>query len=112
EQIDSAREAIEARAAGKKGAKNSSNLMMQLRKAAIHPWLFRRYFDDKIIKKMSHDIMKEPRYVDNDQKYILEDMEPMNDFELNRLCKNFPDTLSKYQLKKEEHMDAGKVAVL
>lgn len=112
EQIQSAKESIEARAAGKKATKNTSNLMMQLRKAAIHPWLFRRHFTDKIIAKMSKDIMKEPMYKDNNQQYILEDMEVMNDFELNRLCKKFPNTLSKYILKHEEHMDAGKVEVL
>src|SRR5690606_23839597 len=73
---------------------------------------FRRHFTDKIIAKMSKDIMKEPMYKDNNQQYILEDMEVMNDFELNRLCKKFPNTLSKYILKHEEHMDAGKVEVL
>lgn len=109
EQITAAREAIEARAAGKKGSKSTSNLMMQLRKAAIHPLLFRKVYSDEKITKMSHDIMKEDAYRNNDQKYILEDMEVMNDFELNRLCSNFPKTLGKHALKREEWMQSGKV---
>jgi len=36
----------------------------------------------------------------------------MNDLELNRLCDNFPKTLSKYALKQEEWMESGKVEVL
>lgn len=112
DQIKAAQDAIQARAEGKKGTKSTSNLMMQLRKAAIHPWLFRRHFSDKIIEKMSKDIMKEPVYQNNNQKFILEDMTVMNDFELNRLCRTFPNTLGKYQLKSNEHMDAGKVKVL
>lgn len=109
ENIRSAREALEARAAGKKANKTSSNVMMQLRKAAIHPLLFRTYYTNEKIKKMSKDIMKEDAYKNNDQMAILEDMEVMNDLELNRLCGNFPRTLGKYELKKSEWMNSGKV---
>ncbi|RPA81368.1 hypothetical protein BJ508DRAFT_209217 [Ascobolus immersus RN42] len=112
QQIKAAQDAIQARAEGKKGTSTTSNLMMQLRKAAVHPWLFRRHFSDKIIEKMSKDIMKEPHYRNNNQQYIHEDMAVMNDFELNRLCRSFPDTLGKYELTSNEHMDAGKVVVL
>lgn len=111
-EIAAAKEAIEARAVGKKPTKASSNLLMQLRKAAIHPFLFRRHFTDATIKKMSKAIMKEDAYKNNDATYIEEDMAVMNDFELNRLCLTFPNTLGKFAFKKEEWMNAGKIDAL
>lgn len=92
---------------------SSKNLIMALRKAAIHPLLFRHIFTDKIINKMSDAILDEPEYAENGNKqYIMEDMSYMNDFELHRLCMKFPDTLSRYQLKDDEWMNSGKVATL
>ena len=39
-------------------------------------------------------------------------MSVMTDFELHRLCCNFPKTLSKYKLKNDEWMESGKVTKL
>ena len=39
-------------------------------------------------------------------------MSVMTDFELHRLCLNFPNTLSRYQLKNKEWMNSGKVDTL
>ncbi|CAM9010417.1 unnamed protein product [Wickerhamomyces anomalus] len=68
----------------------TANVLMGLRKAAIHPLLFRYVYTDDILKKMSKEIMKEPVYCDANQQYIYEDMEVMTDFELNKLCEQFP----------------------
>lgn len=111
-EISAAKDAIEARSAGERPTKAPSNLLMQLRKAAIHPFLFRRHFTDSIIKKMSREIMKEETYRDNDAKYIEEDMAVMNDLELHRLCNLFPKSLKKFSFKNEEWMHAGKIHVL
>ncbi|KAL7271062.1 DNA-dependent ATPase fun30 [Rhizina undulata] len=110
--ITSAQEALAARTEGKKANKTTSNLMMQLRKASIHPLLFRHHYTDGVIRKMAKDIMKEDEYRNNDQIAILEDMEVMNDFELNRLCGNFPKTLKKYALDAERFLASGKVKTL
>lgn len=107
--IASAREALDIRAAGGKPSKSTSNVMMQLRKAALHPLLFRNNYPDDRLRKMARDIMKEPQYKNNDQQLIFEDMEVMNDLELSRLCSNFPKTLGKHALKKQEWMDSGKI---
>lgn len=112
DQIASAKEAIEARAAGKKANKSTSNVMMQLRKAAIHPLLFRNNYPDDKLRKMAKDIMKEEVYRNNDPDIIFEDMEVMNDLELSRLCQNFPKSIGKHALKKQEWMDSGKVETL
>lgn len=110
---DRAKKALEDRENGIKVDKetNNTNLLMQLRKAAIHPLLFRRIYNDDTIRKMAKDVMKEPQYCDglHNEEYIREDMGVMNDFELNRLCGTFPRTLSRYKLQNEEWMDAGKV---
>ncbi|KAG0658862.1 hypothetical protein C6P45_002058 [Maudiozyma exigua] len=89
---------------------DSKNLIMTLRKASIHPLLFREIYDDKTIDKMSTAILSEPAYsIDGNKQYIKEDMSYMTDFELHKLCGNFPRTLGKYCLKKDEWMNSGKI---
>ncbi|KAH0544191.1 hypothetical protein FGG08_001636 [Glutinoglossum americanum] len=107
-----AREAMEARAAGQKPTKEQNNVMMQLRKAAIHPLLFRRLFDDNKIRKMSKACLMEPDWSDRDADLVYEDMGYMSDFELYKFCTNYPKTMSRYNLKDNEWMDSGKVQKL
>ena len=90
---------------------SSSNVMMALRKAALHPLLFRKLYDEEKLKQMAKDIMKEPEYVEANEQYIYEDMEVMSDYELNNLCVKFP-TLSKYVLEDKEWLNSGKVGLL
>lgn len=101
----------EAEKAREKPITSSSNVMMALRKATLHPLLFRKIYDDTMLKKMAKDIMKEPEYVEANQQYIYEDMEVMSDYELNNLCEKFP-SLSKYVLEDEEWLKSGKVGLL
>lgn len=90
----------------------SSNVLMVLRKAALHPLLFRVIFDDSKLQEMSKAIMMEPEYATANQTYIFEDMQVMSDFELDRLCTQFPKTLSKWKLGDEKYLDSGKVIEL
>lgn len=91
----------------------TKNLIMTLRKASIHPLLFRDIYDDKRIDAMSDAILDEPEYSENgNREYIREDMAYMTDFELHRLCEKFPRTLSQYKLQNDEWMNSGKVAQL
>lgn len=57
-----------------KQADTSSNILMELRKAACHPMLFRRLYNDAKIGTMSRDCLKELEFSDRDPKYILEGM--------------------------------------
>lgn len=61
-----------------KQAENSSNILMDLRKAANHPMLFRKLYDDKKIGVMAKDCLKEPEWSEKDPKYIEEDMSVMS----------------------------------
>lgn len=88
---------------------SSTNVMMSLRKASLHPLLFRKIYDEKKLKIMSKAIMEEPEYVEANQEFIYEDMCVMSDYELNNLCKKFPHTLSKYVLDKKHWFESGKV---
>ncbi|RCK65871.1 ATP-dependent helicase FUN30 [Candida viswanathii] len=90
----------------------SSNVLMDLRKAALHPLLFRGHFSDSTLKEMSKAIMMEPQYVEANQTYIFEDMQVMSDFELDRLCAKFPKTLSRWKLEDEKYLDSGKILQL
>jgi SWI/SNF-related matrix-associated actin-dependent regulator of chromatin subfamily A containing DEAD/H box 1 len=74
---------------GKKGPRDakrpkdtSTNVLMDLRKAASHPMLFRRLFDDAVIKVMAKQCMKEPEFSGSNYDFIVEDMEVMTDAEL------------------------------
>ncbi|KAL8658381.1 MAG: hypothetical protein Q9226_001057, partial [Calogaya cf. arnoldii] len=103
---------IADRAAGNKVGNETANVMMALRKASIHPLLFRRAFDDKILKKMARDCLKVDDFRHCDFDIVLEDLSVMMDYELQLFCKKYPATMDKYQLKDDEWMDSGKVTKL
>lgn len=102
----------EAEEARKIPIPSSSNVMMSLRKASMHPLLFRHLFTDSDLKKMAKLIMEEPEYVEANEQYILEDMKVMSDYELNILCEKFPGTLGKFILSDDEYLNSGKVKEL
>lgn len=62
------------RAAAKTGKpvqeNTTSNILMNLRKAANHPMLFRRIYDDKKIRQMAKDCLKEPEFADRNVEYM------------------------------------------
>ncbi|KAI9272902.1 SNF2 family N-terminal domain-containing protein [Phascolomyces articulosus] len=106
------KEALDNKANKKKGGvEHLKNIVIQLRKAADHPLLFRHIYDDAKLRKMAKCIMKEEKYWDADKEYIYEDMTVMTDFELNRLCCDHR-SIKKYALQKQEWMDSGKIDFL
>ncbi|CCO30918.1 putative ATP-dependent helicase fft2 [Rhizoctonia solani AG-1 IB] len=84
---------------------------MDLRKAASHPMLFRRRFDDGIIRKMAKLCLKEPEFMDSVEELVVEDMEVMTDAELQVFAKRYK-SCRKLALQDECFLDAGKVEVL
>lgn len=63
---------------------NSSNVLMDLRKASSHPMLFRRRFTDQTLTAITKLLMKEPDFKKRGAvyEYVKEDMEVMTDAEL------------------------------
>jgi len=108
------RDQIAARARGEIPSKDvANNVLMQLRKAASHPLLFRRIYTDKKIRGMAREIMKEDRFgtPEHSQEAIYEDMSYMWDFPLHKLCLEHA-SIQRFALTDEEWMMAGKVDVL
>jgi SWI/SNF-related matrix-associated actin-dependent regulator 1 of chromatin subfamily A len=111
-----ARQVFVDKANGKKTtAKASSNVLMNLRKAAIHPLLSRRIYDDKKLAKIQSALLKDGEFAGNPPDRVwkfLTGEGPQNikggDFGLHRFCAERP-FLSRYALRKQEWMDCGKV---
>lgn len=103
---------IQDRAAGVKVGNESANVMMALRKASIHPLLFRRLYIDSKLKKMSKACLRESEFADSNLAFVYEDMEVMTDWELHKLCERYPDTLSSYVLDSDACLDSGKISTL
>ena len=61
---------------------------MDLRKAALHPMLFRSRFTDDTLTAIAKQLMKEPEYQKRGAvyDYVREDMTVMTDAELQYLC--------------------------
>ncbi|XP_022248336.1 SWI/SNF-related matrix-associated actin-dependent regulator of chromatin subfamily A containing DEAD/H box 1-like [Limulus polyphemus] len=91
--------------------KSNAGMMMQLRKAANHPLLFRNHYTDEIIRKMAREIMKEPTHREANEDRVVEDMQVMSDFELHTLCKLYK-MLSSFKLNPDIICDSGKLKLL
>ncbi|XP_072515316.1 SWI/SNF-related matrix-associated actin-dependent regulator of chromatin subfamily A containing DEAD/H box 1b isoform X2 [Salminus brasiliensis] len=88
-----------------------TNVMMQLRKMANHPLLHRQYYTSKRLSAMSQLMLKEPSHRESDPALIKEDMALMSDFELHRLCQQYP-ALHEHQLDMDLLQDSGKLHLL
>jgi SWI/SNF-related matrix-associated actin-dependent regulator 1 of chromatin subfamily A len=117
--VAATRKAIEAKAVeeGKDlteliSTKND-NILMQLRKVSNHPMLFRKRYDDGALDKLAKALLKEQFFIDQGSEYglLIEDMQVMSDYELNRLCKQYEKT-QKFALVGEPWMEACKVSHL
>jgi SWI/SNF-related matrix-associated actin-dependent regulator 1 of chromatin subfamily A len=77
---------------------NSSNVLMDLRKAASHPMLFRKRFTDDILTGITRQLLKEPDFKKRGALFDLvkEDMSVMTDAELQAFCKTYKASLFFY----------------
>lgn len=77
-----------SRAKDKKYTENSTNVLMELRKAASHPMLFRTQYTDSILSSIARVLLKEPDFKERKAIFQLvkEDMEVMTDAELQALA--------------------------
>ncbi|KAL4078452.1 SNF2 family N-terminal domain-containing protein [Scleroderma yunnanense] len=96
-----------------KYAENSTNVLMDLRKAALHPMLFRKLFTDQILTSMTKVLLKEPDFKKRGAlfEYVKEDMEVMTDAELQFFCQGYKST-RKFIQDDTCYLKAGKVTVL
>lgn len=90
---------------------SSAHVLMDLRKAASHPMLFRRRFDDSKVRAMARGCLKEPEFSESVEALVVEDMEVMTDAELQVFAKRYK-SVRRYALADECFLDAGKVEEL
>ncbi|KAJ3533274.1 hypothetical protein NM688_g7306 [Phlebia brevispora] len=102
-----------ARTKDKLYVENSSNVLMDLRKAASHPMLFRRRFTDDVLTSITRVLLKEPDFRKRGALFELvkEDMEVMTDSELQAFCNTYKST-RKFLQSEDCYLQAGKVKVL
>lgn len=72
-------------------AENSSNVLMDLRKAASHPMLFRTRFTDEKLTGIAKQLLKEPDFKKRGAVFdiVKEDMSVMTDSELQVFCATY-----------------------
>ncbi|KAI5121564.1 hypothetical protein M0805_000745 [Coniferiporia weirii] len=101
------------RAKEKKYLENTSNVLMDLRKAASHPMLFRTQFSDSTLTSMTRVLLKEPDFKKRGAvfDFVKEDMEVMTDAELQAFCRTYKST-QKFLLDESCYIDAGKVKTM
>lgn len=82
---------VNGRTKDKMYLENSSNVLMDLRKAASHPMLFRTRFTDTILSGITKQLLKEPDFKKRGALFDLvkEDMSVMTDSELQVFCATY-----------------------
>ncbi|KZT72068.1 hypothetical protein DAEQUDRAFT_664622 [Daedalea quercina L-15889] len=102
-----------ARTKDKMYLENSANVLMDLRKAASHPMLFRRRFTDSTLTSITKLLLREPDFKKRGAlfKLVKEDMEIMTDAELQLFVATYKST-QKYLQPDDCYLQAGKVKVL
>lgn len=94
---------------------DQNNVWMQLRKAAIHPLLFRRHFTDKKTEKMGKILMDNIDQSELHQPnlgHLVQELKNSSDFELHLWCRDYPRLLDKFDYPPEAELDSGKVKKL
>jgi SWI/SNF-related matrix-associated actin-dependent regulator 1 of chromatin subfamily A len=84
------------------------NYMMDHRKAAIHPLMFRSIYGNDDIEIMHKKIPAKGKYRGWSQIKMKEEMEWWSDFKIHQTCLEYPE-LNDYALNDNEWMDSGKV---
>lgn len=92
---------------------NSSNVLMDLRKAASHPMLFRTQYTDKTLDAVTRVLLKEADFKRRGAvaKFVKEDMEVMTDAELQVFLRSYVST-QKFLEDEKCYLQAGKVQAL
>ncbi|TQV95912.1 SNF2 family helicase/ATPase [Cordyceps javanica] len=93
---------------------DQNNVWMQLRKAALHPLLFRRHFTDQVVTKMAKILMDripQSELHQPDIKHLIQELKNASDFELHLWCRDYP-FLKEFDILPSAQMNSGKVKKL
>ena len=99
----------------KEGRENdTNNVWIQLRKASIHPQLFRRFFKDRDVEKMAEVLMKKVPQSELKQPrldHLTNELKALSDFELHLWCRDYK-CIRSFDLPEDSWMDCAKVKAL
>ncbi|KAJ6445623.1 Mediator of RNA polymerase II transcription subunit 14 [Purpureocillium lavendulum] len=101
------------RAQGRQNDQN--NVWMQLRKAALHPLLFRRHFTDQKVETMARILMDRVPQSELHQteiRHLIQELKNSSDFELHLWCRDYPKLLKQFDIPAAAELDSGKVRKL
>lgn len=90
---------------------DQNNPWIQLRKAAIHPQLFRRYFTDSRVEKMAKTLMRVVPQSELQQPnlhHLIGELKNSSDFELHLWCRDYP-CIKQFDIPEGSWMESGKV---
>ncbi|KAJ3487104.1 hypothetical protein NLG97_g6481 [Lecanicillium saksenae] len=93
---------------------DQNNVWMQLRKAALHPLLFRRHFTDQAVTKMAKTLMDrlpQSELHQPDIKHMIQELKNSSDFELHLWCRDYP-FLKEFDILPSSELNSGKVKKL
>jgi SWI/SNF-related matrix-associated actin-dependent regulator of chromatin subfamily A containing DEAD/H box 1 len=102
-------------------SKDKGNVWQQLRKAAIHPQLFRRHFTDKVVQQMTDILWKKCSAAelnvqedkpDKHKRIFHESLLDGWDFSLHLWCKEFPRYIGQFDVPDRSWDEAPKVRKL
>ncbi|KAL6833279.1 SNF2 family N-terminal domain-containing protein [Trichoderma sp. SZMC 28015] len=103
-------------ARGSRGRQNDqNNVWIQLRKAALHPLLFRRQFTDEKITEMAKilmDRLPQSELHQPDIKHLIQELKNSSDFELHLWCRDYPRLLKEFDIPPTTELDSGKIRKL
>lgn len=112
----------------KSAASSSSHILMDLRKAASHPLLFRRLYTDAKVRALAKACLNTPQWCDSGFEYVVEDLQYMSDAEISHFCRSSdydvsaawrdwnvdpdPQEIRKFALPPKTYLEGGKVQAL
>lgn len=89
----------------------SANVLMDLRKAASHPLLFRRLYTSAKVRQIAKACLNAPTWCDSNLTYVIEDLEVMSDAEIHHFVTQH-DELAHFALEPKAFLECGKVSAL
>jgi SWI/SNF-related matrix-associated actin-dependent regulator of chromatin subfamily A containing DEAD/H box 1 len=96
------------RANGENVSSESTNILMKLRQAAIHPFLFRRCYKDKQLPSIAKACLRDPQWAESNPNLIVQELEAYSDMEIHSLCDG-RSVLQHFTLNNHEWLASGKV---
>lgn len=94
---------------------DQNNVWIQLRKAALHPLLFRRHFTDKKVTEMAKilmDRLDQSELHQPDIKHLIQELKNSSDFELHLWCRDYPGLLKQFDIAPTTELESGKIRKL